>query len=759
VTGTGKSTELIRRMKERIEQGVPEDRIGFVSFTKAAALELASRVGVKPGGNISTIHSMAFRLSGILKDQVIDRLKLREFSKVSGIEIAGANPDEAECLSDGDAYLALYQLYHAKAHTKENFTYAVMYGHSDRPGELAQFVRFCNGMDKFKLANGYVDFNDMLKRALGEPGPDVDVLFVDEAQDLSPLQWKLVRYWCKFVKEVHVAGDDDQCQPVGTLISTPHGDIKIEDIKDGSRVISYEQKRGRFCAEKIKVSKRNYQGSLYVVTTNSCLSKYTTNHKCMVKYRKDIVGKNLRVVYLMEKGGMFRIGQTKLVKINQSGGVGLYPVRGLREEKADKLWLLKIFSDENETIAEEQLISVKYGIPRAVFDFEGSRSKNQSGKSIWKKFRDSGIDFKGRANKLLINYGKSYFYPYSDICHNRGAKFNKCHAINLMPEIHQIAEFRKEVPYYDKRNKLNWQNFDLRIEQYKGDVYSLEVEKTGTYIADGIYTHNSIYVWGGADPTGMPKFERKLKASRVVLNKSYRVPFSVHELGQRVVTRIKDRVAKKYTPKNEIGIVCKVASVDMINIKHGDDVLILFRNHFLRRDVEERVVELGLPYVVDSGKPGLLHSFHAKAARSWEILVRDWNKTGHIMLHKADYNNLLRNVKPRVKHKIEQKDLGSVVKYNWDSVLDASFGTINYLNKIYSQHGSLNVEPTIHLSTIHGSKGREADHVVLVNGMSNRSVGAMLRDPDSEYRTFYVGITRAKHQLDIILGENALGVL
>jgi len=81
---------------------------------------------------------------------------------------------------------------------------------------------------------------------------------------------------------------------------------------------------------------------------------------------------------------------------------------------------------------------------------------------------------------------------------------------------------------------------------------------------------------------------------------------------------------------------------------------------------------------------------------------------------------------------------------------------MQYLKAVYRNFGTLNVEPTIHLSTIHGSKGREADRVVLINGMTARSAEAMDRDPDSEIRTFYVGITRARHQLDVVDGDNPM---
>jgi superfamily I DNA/RNA helicase len=59
--GTGKTTELLRRVKTIRDSGVQAERVAFVSFTRAAASEALSRLGLKRSDNVSTIHAMAFR--------------------------------------------------------------------------------------------------------------------------------------------------------------------------------------------------------------------------------------------------------------------------------------------------------------------------------------------------------------------------------------------------------------------------------------------------------------------------------------------------------------------------------------------------------------------------------------------------------------------------------------------------------------------------------------------------------------------------
>jgi len=50
----------------------------------------------------------------------------------------------------------------------------------------------------------------MLERTLDEPPLDLDVVIIDEAQDLSRLQWRVVDHIFNRAARMHVAGDDDQ---------------------------------------------------------------------------------------------------------------------------------------------------------------------------------------------------------------------------------------------------------------------------------------------------------------------------------------------------------------------------------------------------------------------------------------------------------------------------------------------------------------------------------------------------------------------
>ncbi len=63
--------------------------------------------------------------------------------------------------------------------------------------------------------------------------------------------------------------------------------------------------------------------------------------------------------------------------------------------------------------------------------------------------------------------------------------------------------------------------------------------------------------------------------------------------------------------------------------------------------------------------------------------------------------------------------------------------------------------PRIKISTIHKAKGGEADNVALL--LDSSRACAESGDQDSEIRTFYVGLTRAKKSLHLIEPQTQYG--
>ena len=80
---------------------------------------------------------------------------------------------------------------------------------------------------------------------------------------------------------------------------------------------------------------------------------------------------------------------------------------------------------------------------------------------------------------------------------------------------------------------------------------------------------------------------------------------------------------------------------------------------------------------------------------------------------------------------------------------------VNYLRSAM-QRGEKPDKPRIRLATIHGSKGGEAEHVVLLPDMARRTHEEMLLNPEDEARVWYVAATRARQTLTLVKPKDRL---
>ena len=63
----------------------------------------------------------------------------------------------------------------------------------------------------YKNKNSLYDFNDIIKSVINSDKiPHFKAIFIDEAQDLSPLQWQLYDKLKEHCDQIYLAGDDDQ---------------------------------------------------------------------------------------------------------------------------------------------------------------------------------------------------------------------------------------------------------------------------------------------------------------------------------------------------------------------------------------------------------------------------------------------------------------------------------------------------------------------------------------------------------------------
>lgn len=196
--GTGKTKTLVSRILYLLEnRRVKPSEITAVTFTRKAADELRQRLEGRLGGRqaakklrIGTFHSICYDL---LKKQ--------------GEEFILADSGMAQELA---------------RETAEEL------GLKEKPGRLLQMIseektrltdheeeevkRKALKLYQEKLAElGALDFDDLLLKALTLPeSTGFHYLLVDEFQDISPLEHRLIRRWGEQGREIFIIGDPDQ---------------------------------------------------------------------------------------------------------------------------------------------------------------------------------------------------------------------------------------------------------------------------------------------------------------------------------------------------------------------------------------------------------------------------------------------------------------------------------------------------------------------------------------------------------------------
>lgn len=212
--GCGKTTRLV----ECVRRAAGADgswKIGVLTFTRAAAQELRDRLGGLRQAWTRTIHATALRLLGGRRVHVMGQREWACFARDRGYELTGesavAHEDQpwlcAAPSTEDDRVRALYQWGRNLGLDEEQSLRRT----SDCQVDARRFRRFMRDLGEFKRKYRLLDFCDLLEQVLiAGLRPEVDALAVDEAQDLSPLQAKVVESWWQGCARVWVAGDDDQ---------------------------------------------------------------------------------------------------------------------------------------------------------------------------------------------------------------------------------------------------------------------------------------------------------------------------------------------------------------------------------------------------------------------------------------------------------------------------------------------------------------------------------------------------------------------
>ncbi len=218
--GCGKTYRLIQEIKAALELGTHPSRIGVISFTRKAIEEMVTRscaeFSLEPSDFpfMRTSHSFGYNGLGLQSQDVMQMADYKVIGEAVGLNFEGEDKtsiDDGITLptigGSGAQYLQMIirSRYRMISLNKEFNQTANRDLHSFKLTQVAKQI------DEYKRTLNKYDFVDMIEKyiEIGEP-PHLDYLFIDEAQDFTPLQWKMAEKLAEFSDKTIIAGDDDQ---------------------------------------------------------------------------------------------------------------------------------------------------------------------------------------------------------------------------------------------------------------------------------------------------------------------------------------------------------------------------------------------------------------------------------------------------------------------------------------------------------------------------------------------------------------------
>ena len=219
--GTGKTYFLIQQIKRALEDGVHPSRIGVISFTRKAIEEMVTRACAefrlepKHFPNMRTSHSFGYHGLGLQAQDVMNKEDYDNIGQQLGLDFDGkvdSSLDDGVLTpnfkaGEGADYLQMVNRARLRMVSLDvEFNEA-----ANRDLYFPKLEQLNQQMIEYKIATEKFDFVDMIEKYIevGEP-PHLDYLFIDEAQDFTPLQWHMAAKISERSDKVYIAGDDDQ---------------------------------------------------------------------------------------------------------------------------------------------------------------------------------------------------------------------------------------------------------------------------------------------------------------------------------------------------------------------------------------------------------------------------------------------------------------------------------------------------------------------------------------------------------------------
>lgn len=205
--GTGKTTRLLSILETALQRCKPSE-IAYVSFSRKGAYEGRDRALVKfpqytknDFPYFRTLHSIAFKECGASRGVMMEKKDYKQLGKKLGYKFSGFFSEDMQNTRD-DQYLLFNIL-----HRNNQKTAKKLLDHL----EVQQLRYIQLNYKHYRESLGLLDFTDLIEMFVHKnKALPVKVAIIDEAQDLTSLQWKMVLTAFRDCENIYIAGDDDQ---------------------------------------------------------------------------------------------------------------------------------------------------------------------------------------------------------------------------------------------------------------------------------------------------------------------------------------------------------------------------------------------------------------------------------------------------------------------------------------------------------------------------------------------------------------------
>lgn len=230
--GTGKTTTMVGNgeiddfkgiLQRKFEENPPGELM-LVAYTRAAADEAKNRLAKLTSVNqttlddrITTIHSLAMGFNGLTPKDIVEirwNNDKKDFCDSVGLNYnpqSGEDREEMMAAPDdeGHVFFRINSWLKSSLKRAEEWEDCPLASEWDRSSE--EFIKISKLWGKYKNENNIWEFDDaILESVKNEDTVDANKLFIDEVQDLYPLQQEFIENQFGHVERLYLAGDDDQ---------------------------------------------------------------------------------------------------------------------------------------------------------------------------------------------------------------------------------------------------------------------------------------------------------------------------------------------------------------------------------------------------------------------------------------------------------------------------------------------------------------------------------------------------------------------